>query len=82
MKKVGNIIQGTIEASKVVYLIVAALVGLGMIGLLKMSKDEFPSVSVAMGLVAGVMPGADAAQVQAEIAEPLEELNMLYICSY
>lgn len=74
MKKVGNIIQGTIEASKVVYLIVAALVGLGMIGLLKMSKDEFPSVSVAMGLVAGVMPGADAAQVQAEIAEPLEEL--------
>ena len=42
MKQVGNIIQGTIEASKVVYLIVAALVGLGMIGLLKMSKDEFP----------------------------------------
>ena len=65
MKKVGNIIQGTIEASKVVYLIVAALVGLGMIGLLKRSKDELPSVSVAMGLVAGVMPGADAAQVQA-----------------
>ena len=63
----------TISAKKIVYLLVAALCILGIYGISRMNKDEFPTFEIKQGLVVGVYPGATAAQVEAQLAKPLEQ---------
>lgn len=76
MKKPGDLIQGFVEGSKAVYLIVGALVLLGVVGVLKMNKAEFPSVPIKQGLVAAIYPGASAEKVEQDLTKPLEEVLM------
>ena len=76
MKKPGNLIQGVIEGARAVYLVVGALILLGIFGVLKMNKAEFPSVPIKQGLVAAVYPGASAERVEKNLAKPLEEVLM------
>lgn len=79
MKKTGNIVKGAIEGSKAVYLILFGLIAVGLFGMWKMNKDEFPIVEIRQGLVAAVYPGASADQVEQELTIPLEEV--LLSCS-
>lgn len=74
MKKTGNIVKGAIEGSKAVYLILFGLIAVGIVGMWKMNKDEFPIVEIKQGLVAAIYPGASASQVEQELAKPLEEV--------
>ena len=62
-----------IRNRKLVYVAVALLTLVGAVGLVKMNKDEFPSFELKQGLVAGIYPGADAAQVERELTSKLEE---------
>ena len=71
--KGGNIIRGTITHKKVVYFMVALLIIVGIYGLVKMNKDEFPTFELKNGLIVGVYPGADAAQVEQQLTKPIEE---------
>lgn len=73
-KNTSELIRGSIERSRIVYLIVAFLVILGIVGLNFINKDEFPSFEITQGLVVGVYPGADATEVKEQLTEPLEEL--------
>ena len=74
MRKRVNIFEAAIDAKKVVYLILLALVAVGIFGVLKMNKDEFPTVEIKDGLVAGIYPGASAEDVERELTKPLEEV--------
>lgn len=74
MKKPDNIIQAALEGHKAVTLIVVGLVLVGLLGIWKMNKDEFPQVEVLQGLVAGIYPGASAEEVEEGLAKPLEEV--------
>lgn len=58
---------------KLVYLTVIALTAVGVMGLVKMNKDEFPTFELKQGLVAGVYPGANAAEVESQLTCRLEE---------
>lgn len=75
MKKVPHdIIHGALRYSGMVYVLVGLLVALGILGLFRMNKDEFPTFEIKQGLVAAVYPGATAAQVEAQLTESLESL--------
>lgn len=59
---------------KIVYLLLACLIGIGGVGLFLMNKDEFPTFELKQGLIVGIYPGANAEEVERQLTEPLEEL--------
>lgn len=70
---IGRWVEFTIREKKLVYAAVFFLAALGIFGLTKMNKDEFPSFEIKQGLVAGIYPGASAAEVEQQLTKPLEE---------
>ena len=71
--RTSDIVRGVIAHKRIVYFIVGILVALGIIGLSYMNKDEFPSFELKNGLIVGVYPGADAAEVEDQLTRPLED---------
>jgi len=76
-KKIG-VIELAMRHRHIVIMFVTMLVLFGIFALNKMPKQEFPSFTIRQGLVIGVYPGATAAEVEEQLAKPLEE----YIFSY
>ena len=76
MKKIKSrgIIAGSIQHQKIVWVVVMVIVAFGIYALINMKKDEFPSFSYPQGIVAGVYPGANSEEVEAQLTKPLEEL--------
>lgn len=74
MADISDIVRGSIRHKKAVYFVVAVLIAFGITGLVKMNKDEFPSFELKNGLIVGVYPGADAAEVESRLTKPLEEV--------
>lgn len=74
MKFLENIIRGTVTHKKIVYAAVVVLVALGVVGMIRMNKDEFPTFEIKQGLVAGIYPGATAREVEEQLTKPLEEV--------
>lgn len=70
----GPVIRYAIRYRIVIYLFVAALVAVGITGLFRMNRDEFPTFQLKEGLVAAVYPGATAEEVRDQVAKPLEEV--------
>lgn len=62
-----------IDNKKLVYLVVLALTVVGIFGLVRMNKDEYPTFELKQGLVAGIYPGADAKEVEEQLTNRLEE---------
>ena len=56
-----------------VYVLVLAMVAVGGVGIARMNKDEFPTFEMKQGLIAGIYPGATAAEVEEQLARPLED---------
>ena len=54
-------------------LLVLILMASGIVSLIHIPKDEFPSFTMPLGLVVGVYPGASALEVERQLARPLEE---------
>ena len=69
-----NIVRGAVAHRKIVYFTVGILIALGIVGLSYMNKDEFPTFELKNGLIVGVYPGADAEEVEEQLAKPLEEV--------
>lgn len=74
MKTPNNIISSAIRHKKIVYVILVALIAVGIAGLVRMNKDEFPTFQIKQGLVAGIYPGASAKEVEEQLTKPLEEI--------
>ena len=75
---IGAWVRWAVSEKKIVYLIVFALAAAGIAGLKYMNKDEFPTFQIKEGLVAGIYPGATAAEVEQQLARPLEETLFSY----
>ena len=73
-KEKKGIISGSIRHQKIVWIVVALVVAFGIYALVDMKKDEFPAFSYPQGIVAGVYPGANSEEVEAQLTKPLEEL--------
>ena len=70
----GGILLSAIRHKKIIYLLVAALVAVGVVGLLRMNRDEFPTFKLNQGMIAAVYPGATAEEVRDQVTKPLEEV--------
>ncbi len=70
--KTGFIEKG-IELRQIVILVVSVMVILGIYGLVKMPKNEFPTTTVPQGVIIGVYPGASSVEVERQLAEPLDD---------
>lgn len=75
---VSSWVRWAVREKRLMRLLICALISVGIIGLVKMNKDEFPAFKIKQGLVVGVYPGADAQEVEDRLAKPLEE----YIFSF
>ena len=69
-----RVVRWTIRKKKIVYVLVSMLVVAGIGGLWFMNKDEFPAFTIKQGLVVGVYPGADAAEVEEHLTSNLEDM--------
>lgn len=69
-----NPIGWGIDHRKMVFVVFVALIALGIVGLFRMNRDEFPTFRIKMGLVAAVYPGATAREMEEQVATPLEEI--------
>ena len=73
-KGIAGWVNASIRYRKAVYAVLAVLVAVGVTGLVKMNKDEFPTFVIKQGLVAGIYPGASAAQVEEQLTRPLQDI--------
>lgn len=74
VKNTSKFVKLAIKHRKMVYLATAALCILGIIGLVSIKKDEFPTFEINQGLIAAVYPGATAEEVETRLTKPLEEM--------
>lgn len=58
---------------KLVYFLLAVLVGGGLLSIYDMSKLEDPEIKVKQAMVVAVYPGASAHEVEMEVTDPLEK---------
>jgi multidrug efflux pump subunit AcrB len=78
MKMKRNIIGSVMRYSKIMLLLVVLLVGLGIFGLIKMPKQEFPPFTIRQGLIIGIYPGATSSEVEEQLTKPLEKFLFTY----
>lgn len=70
--KKNGMIEWTMRHYQITLLVLSVLVGLGIYGLVNMPKQEFPEFTIRQGVVVGVYPGATSAEVEEQLAKPLE----------
>ena len=73
MKKRTDLVTSAIRHKNITLLLVAMMMVAGVFSLIKIPKDEFPQFELPVGLVVGVYPGASVAEVEKQLAKPLEE---------
>lgn len=72
MKTKQNWVAWLMRNYRLTFLLVAAIFLLGILGLEKMPKAEFPEFTIRQGVVVAVYPGATAEEVEMQVARPLE----------
>ena len=68
-----NIVEGAMRNYKLVFFFMAVIVVFGFISLPKLKKNEFPDVTIRIGVVAVVYPGATADEIEQRVAKPVEQ---------
>lgn len=77
-RKRKGIVEWTMHNHKIVLLLVAFLVGLGIFALPNMPKKEYPDFTIRNALVLGIYPGASSEQVESQLTVPLEKHLLSY----
>ena len=67
-KGIGAWVRWSVTQKGVVAFFILALVCLGIFGIKRMNKDEFPTFQIKQGLVAAIYPGATAPGFKSETA--------------
>jgi multidrug efflux pump subunit AcrB len=78
MKEHKGLIALTMKYNRIVMLLVSILIICGIYALYKMPKQEFPVFTIRQGVVVGVYPGASSAEVEEQVAKPLEKFLFTY----
>lgn len=73
-----GIVEWAMHYRQIIILLTCCLMVFGMFGLEKMKKNEFPDFTIRQGIVIAVYPGATSAEVEEQVAKPLED----YVFSY
>lgn len=70
-RKVG-VVEAAMKYKQIVFLVVAALILIGVFALYDMPRQEFPTFTIRQGLVVGVYPGATATEVEQQLTTQVE----------
>lgn len=62
----------------ITFFLIGMFLLIGIFGLIKMPKQEFPVFTIRQGVIVGVYPGATSAQVEEQLAKPLEQFLFTY----
>jgi multidrug efflux pump subunit AcrB len=65
-------VNWTVSEKKLIYIVILALVTIGIVGIVTMRKNEMPDFQLTQGLVVAVYPGATAKEVEEHATKPLE----------
>lgn len=77
MKK-GGIIEWAMNHRQIVILVVVLMMIFGAYSLSVMPKQEFPGFTIRQGVVVAVYPGTTSAQIEEQLAKPLESFIFSY----
>ncbi len=72
MKEKRSIIEKAMAYHRIVLLLVGMLVVTGIVGLIKMPKQEMPTFTIREGAVVAVYPGVTSEQMEERVTKPLE----------
>ena len=72
MEKRQNWVAWLMHNYRLTFLLVAVVFILGIFGLGKIPKAEFPDFTIRQGVVVAVYPGATAEEIEMQVARPLE----------
>lgn len=78
MKRKLGVIESAMRYRYIVFLIVGILVIFGIYAIGVMPKQEFPEFTIREGLVIAVYPGTTSAEVEEQLAQPLENFIFTY----
>ncbi len=78
MSKTYKLIEKAMHHPKTMFFLLGALMLVGFYALFEMPKQEFPEFTIRQGVVVGVYPGATSAQVEEQLAKPLERFLFTY----
>lgn len=73
-----DIIKSALRNPGISFFLIAILTCVGIYGLVVMPKQEFPNFTIRQGVIVGIYPGATSAQVEEQLAKPLEEFLFTY----
>jgi len=71
--KQSNLIEWAMRYHALPVVVAVVLFILGIIGLYKMPRNEFPDFTIRQGLVIGLYPGASSSQVEEQMTKKVEE---------
>ena len=73
MKQKGSLIEWGMKNTAFPVALAVVFFCIGILGLVNMSRNEFPDFTIRTGLVVGIYPGASAEEVEAQLTTKLEE---------
>lgn len=72
------VIEKMMRNNNIVVIITAAIIIVGIVALIKMPRNEFPTFTIRQGVIVGVYPGANSAEVEKQLTTVVEN----YIFGY
>ena len=72
------VIEKAMRSNNIVVIIAAAIIIVGIVALIKMPRNEFPTFTIRQGVIVGVYPGANSADVEKQLTTVVEN----YIFGY
>ncbi len=77
-EKKRSLIEFLLRYKQPIIILTAILVLTGIVALVKMPRDEFPTFKIRQGVIIGVYPGASSEQVEAEVTDKVEQYLFQY----
>jgi multidrug efflux pump subunit AcrB/outer membrane protein TolC len=72
------VIEKAMRNNNIVVIIAVAIIIVGIVALIKMPRNEFPTFTIRQGVIVGVYPGANSAEVEKQLTTVVEN----YIFGY
>ncbi|MFZ4564161.1 MAG: efflux RND transporter permease subunit, partial [Bacteroidales bacterium] len=73
-----TVIEKAMRNNNIVVIIAAAIIIVGIVALIKMPRNEFPTFTIRQGVIVGIYPGATSAEVEKQLTTVVEN----YIFGY
>ncbi|HPG40104.1 MAG TPA: efflux RND transporter permease subunit [bacterium] len=78
MKKHTTLLETLLRYKQVLFIITGLLILVGIIALVQMPRDEFPTFEIRQGIIVGIYPGASSLQVEEQLTTKVEQYLFQY----